>query len=102
LQTTVDNDIRLIVDKSCRNVDISFRRYKYKEYGGKRAEEMSLSEMLEGKYKHFMGLIRYDAMLPFYYSPYEEHFDRIRYSDYGEGSERQQRMPERPTGADAY
>ncbi len=97
LQPTSDGDLPLIVDTSCKNVDISFRRYKYKEYGGKRAEEMSLSEMLEGKYKHFMDLIRYDAMVPFIYRPCEDLYGNHQYGGYKRKGWRS-KVIERPPG----
>ena len=97
LQPTLDGDLPLIVDESCKNVDISFRRYKYKEYGGKRAEEMALSEMLEGKYKHFMDLIRYDAMVPFIYRPCENYYGNYQYRTYQRTGWRS-KVIERPPG----
>lgn len=98
LQVGNDNDLRFIIDSSCKNVDLSFRRYKYREHSGKRVEEMSLSERLEERYKHFVDLIRYDVMLPFRYRPPDRSFVEHDRADYAEHAWSGRYLPEQPPG----
>lgn len=96
----------LKVDPCCKNVDICFRRYKYREYDLKKQEYSALSDVLEEKFKHFMDLVRYDLMWPFTYEALPKYRSRelgVDYDDFTPSErDRQHRIhvtdPFRPNG----
>lgn len=72
LQPTTSGDQYLLIDRSCVNMDKGFRSYSYDEWRGKTAEGKSISERVKTDYKDFPDLIRYAAVVPIEWWPFED------------------------------
>lgn len=86
LKPTVQGDLYLVVDKSCKNVDWSFRTYKYEEWKGVTADRRDLSEIVSEKGKDFCDLIRYACVMPFKWWPLDTSTESMK-DDYEYGKD---------------
>lgn len=89
-----------LIDPSCVNTDLAYRRYKYKDQSQQNLEEMGLTDKIEQKWKDFIDNDRYCFMLKWKWRPAPQK-DLNRWEDYGgsqkfNGSSR----VKRPAGAD--
>jgi len=84
LKPTVDNDLKLIIDKSCVNMDWCFRNYSFDEHSGKAADKKALCEKVKEIGKDGMDLIGYSAMLPFFWEDLPKSTDPYEDKDYEE------------------
>ncbi|MBC8180659.1 hypothetical protein H8E88_05990, partial [candidate division KSB1 bacterium] len=88
LKPSVDGDLRLIIDKSCTNIDYQLRHYTYLDYEGKAAETKGIREgAVNEKYKDFPDLLRYACMCPISWQPLERKNYKYSGGDYDEGSD---------------
>ncbi len=72
------------IGMDCLNTDLAFRRYAWKDWKGKDKDEKALSERIQEKYKDFMDLVRYSAVIPWKYVDLETLHPMVKDSDYDE------------------
>jgi len=97
-----------IIDPRCKNIELSYRRYRWRDHQGTRSEWDTPSEALEQNFKHFMDLRRYTHALRFTYEPLPTYRPSMK-SDYqetkdivhgGSSNWKARFMRDRPEGAD--
>ncbi|MBC8461571.1 MAG: hypothetical protein H8D67_26650 [Deltaproteobacteria bacterium] len=85
LKPSVDGDLRLMVDKSCTNIDYQLRHYTYLDFEGKAAETKGIREgAVSEKFKDFPDLLRYACMCPVSWQPLERKIYKYSGGDYEE------------------
>jgi len=87
LKPTPNGDLYLLIDESCKNTDLNFRRYAYLEFTGKSAEGKDISIKVKDQFKHYVDLVRYGVVVPIEWWPIEQPTARMREDyEYGDTS----------------
>lgn len=95
-----DGDFGLLIDKSCYNIDYSFRNYSYDEHEGKTRDKKGLKEGVKDINKDPVDLIRYACVAHFTWVPHrldrrsdKTDYEEVKIDDWRKG------LKDRPRGA---